>query len=91
VGSVTDDRWRIDFGGRFGDKRFDIILAQGFFEYAGGFQAQKFAEIARLLNENGTFIVSYVNFSHRHTRIYWPYNNVQAISDFRQACRTTSG
>jgi SAM-dependent methyltransferase len=70
---------------RFGDKRFDIILAQGFFEYAGDFQAQKFAEIARLLNENGTFIVSYGNFSHRHTRIYWPYNNVQAIGDFRQS------
>jgi SAM-dependent methyltransferase len=70
---------------RFGDKRFDIILAQGFFEYSGDFQAQKFAEIAGLLNHNGTFIVSFVNFSHRHARIYWPYNNVQAIGDFRQS------
>jgi SAM-dependent methyltransferase len=70
---------------RFSDKRFDLIVAQGFFEYAGDFQAQKFAEIATLLNENGIFIVSYENFSHRHARIYWPYNNVQAIDDFRQS------
>jgi len=69
----------------FGDRRFDIILAQGFFEYAGDFQSQKFAEIAQILNDNGTFIVSYVNFSHRHTRIYWPYNNVQSVDDFRRS------
>src|SRR6266851_8927041 len=34
---------------RFGDKRFDIIIAQGVFEYVGGFQSQKFAEIAQIL------------------------------------------
>jgi SAM-dependent methyltransferase len=31
---------------KFGDRRFDIIVAQGLFEYVGGFQAAKFAEIA---------------------------------------------
>src|SRR5262249_43996585 len=31
---------------QFENKRFDIILAQGVFEYIGNFQAQKFAEIA---------------------------------------------
>jgi SAM-dependent methyltransferase len=70
---------------RFGDKRFDIILAQGFFEYTGKFQAQKFAEIAGLLNDGGIFIVTYVNFSHRNRRIYWPYSNVQSLDDFRQS------
>jgi hypothetical protein len=35
---------------RFGDKRFDIVIAQGVFEYVGSFQAQKFAEIASILN-----------------------------------------
>lgn len=45
---------------------FDIILAQGIFEYVGRFQPQKFAEIAQILNEDGKFIVSYVNFNHRN-------------------------
>jgi SAM-dependent methyltransferase len=69
----------------FGDKRFDIIIAQGVFEYVGNFQAEKFAEIATLLNDNGLFIVSYVNFAHRDKNIYWPYSNVRAIDDFRQS------
>jgi SAM-dependent methyltransferase len=69
---------------RFGDKRFDIVIAQGFFEYVGIFQAQKFAEISQLLNDGGTFIVSYVNFGHRDRSIYWPYSNVQELNDFRK-------
>lgn len=69
----------------FGDKRFDIVIAQGVFEYVGNFQAEKFAEIAALLNDSGLFIVSYVNFAHRDKKIYWPYSNVQAIDDFSQS------
>jgi SAM-dependent methyltransferase len=69
----------------FGDKRFDIVIAQGVFEYIGNFQAEKFAEIAALLNDSGLFIVSYVNFAHRDKKIYWPYSNVQAIDDFSQS------
>jgi SAM-dependent methyltransferase len=70
---------------RFGDKRFDIILAQGFFEYVGDFQSQKFAEIAQILNGNGTFIVTYTNFGHREKGAYWLYNNVQSLEDFRKS------
>ena len=70
---------------RFGNKRFDIILAQGFFEYVGDFQSEKLAEIAPLLHENGTFIVSYVNFGHRDREIYAPYSNVQPLDDFRRS------
>jgi SAM-dependent methyltransferase len=70
---------------KFGDKRFDIVLAQGVFEYVGNFQAQKFAEIAKLLNDDGTFIVSYVNFDHRDRYIYFPYSNIQSIDGFRQS------
>jgi SAM-dependent methyltransferase len=66
----------------FGGKRFDIIVAQGVFEYIGKVQAQKFAEIAELLKENGIFVVSYVNFDHRNKRVYWPYNNIRSFSDF---------
>jgi SAM-dependent methyltransferase len=67
----------------FAGKQFDVVLAQGVFEYVGNFQTQKFAEIARLLKSGGTFIVSYVNFDHRDRNIYWPYSNVQALDDFR--------
>jgi SAM-dependent methyltransferase len=68
---------------RFNDQRFDIVIAQGFFEYVGDVQSQKFAEIARLLHEKSKFIVSYVNFGHRERDIYSPYNNVQTFDDFR--------
>ena len=70
---------------RFDDKRFDIVLAQGFFEYVGEFQSKKLSEIPRLLNPDGTFIASYVNFRHRHKDVYWPYNNVQSFDSFRES------
>lgn len=68
---------------RFGDRRFDIIVAQGFFEYISNFQSQKLAEIAGLLSGDGTFIASYVNFDHRDRHIYKPYSNVQPFAEFR--------
>lgn len=70
---------------RFADKHFDIVLAQGVFEYVDDFQEQKFAEIATLLNDGGTFIASYVNFGHRERYVYEPYSNVQTMPDFRQS------
>lgn len=69
----------------FGDKQFDIVLAQGLFEYVGDFQSQKFAEIAQLLTEKGIFILSYTNFAHRGEHIYPAYNNVQSFNDFRES------
>jgi SAM-dependent methyltransferase len=68
---------------RFRDERFDIVIAQGVFEYLGEFQSQKFAEISQVLNETGTFIVTYTNFGHRKPRIYGLFSNVQPISAFR--------
>lgn len=68
---------------KFGDKRFDIIIAQGVFEYLGEFQKQKFAEIAEILNENGTFIVSYTNFRHRKPVVYHAFSNVVSMGEFR--------
>jgi SAM-dependent methyltransferase len=67
----------------FRDKKFDMIVAQGVFEYVGDFQLQKLEEIAGLLSKSGIFIASYVNFGHRSTEIYWPYSNVQSFDDFR--------
>jgi SAM-dependent methyltransferase len=71
----------IDFGGR----SFDIVLAQGVFEYMGDCESQKFAEIASILNQDGTFMVSYVNFSHRMPKIYPIYNNIHSPEEFRQS------
>lgn len=67
----------------FGDKRFDIVVAQGFFEYTGDHQSAKFAEIADSLNDGGIFITSYVNFAHRKPEVYWPYSNVRPFREFR--------
>ena len=68
---------------QFGAKQFDIILAQGVFEYVGRFQEQKLAEIKHLLRNRGVFILSYVNFNHLHRRVYEPYSNVQSFEEFR--------
>jgi len=68
---------------RFGDKTFDLVIAQGVFEYVGTLQAQKFAEIAELLSDGGILLASYVNFAHRKTDMYWPYSNIQPLARFR--------
>jgi SAM-dependent methyltransferase len=70
---------------RFGDKRFDIILAQGVFEYIGTHQSEKFSEIQRLLKKDGIFVLSYVNFNHIHRDVYRIYNNVQSFGDFKKS------
>jgi SAM-dependent methyltransferase len=67
----------------FEGRTFDIVIAQGFFEYVGDYQSQKFDEIARLVAPGGTFIASYVNFGHRNPDVYERYSNVRAIEDFR--------
>jgi SAM-dependent methyltransferase len=67
----------------FGDRQFDIVIAQGLFEYLGDRQSQKFSEISQLLRSDGTFVVSYTNFGHRKPRIYSAFSNVQPLEDFR--------
>jgi SAM-dependent methyltransferase len=64
---------------------FDLIVAQGLFEYLGDSQSQKFAEIADLLMPGGKFIASYVNFDHRQPNYYWPYSSIQPASQFRKS------
>lgn len=68
----------------FRDMRFDVVVAQGLFEYIGTHQSQKFAEIAGLLTDSGRFVLTYQNFGHRHKEIYWPYSNVQRPAEFRR-------
>jgi SAM-dependent methyltransferase len=69
----------IDFRGM----RFDVVVAQGMFEYVGEYQSQKFAEISKILKNDGKFVLTYQNFDHRQREIYWPYSNVQRPADFR--------
>ncbi len=64
---------------------FDLIVAQGLFEYLADSQSRKFAEIADLLAPNGRFIVSYVNFDHHRPNYYWPYSNIQPSTQFRKS------
>src|SRR5271168_4345942 len=70
---------------QFDERQFDIIVAQGVFEYVGKFQSQKLMEIKQLLRNRGTFIVSYVNFDHLHRFVYEPYSNVQSFDEFRRS------
>ena len=70
---------------RFGELTFDIVVAQGLFEYLGSRQDEKFAEIAEIVRPQGTFVTTYVNFDHREREVYWPYSNVQPIADFRES------
>ena len=69
----------------FAGRTFDIVVAQGVFEYVGTFQEQKFAEIRDLLRPAGIFLASYVNFGHRDHGIYRPYSNIQKMSDFQES------
>lgn len=70
---------------KFGDREFDIILAQGVFEYVGELQDQKFSEIGRLLKGGGKFVVSYVNFDHRNREMNLPFSNVQPLATFKES------
>ena len=63
---------------------FDIIVAQGLFEYLGDVQSQKLAEIAALLKPGGRFVCTYQNFAHWRRSIYWPYSNMQMPEDFQK-------
>ena len=69
----------------FNSQRFDIIVAQGVFEYLGTVQGQKLAEIREVLKVGGTLIATYVNFDHCNKNIYWPYNNIQSLKAFRSS------
>lgn len=69
----------------FGHEKFDIIIAQGVFEYIGKVQLKKLLEINRILKPEGHFIVSYVNFDHHNRVLYAPYNNVQPFAKFRDS------
>jgi SAM-dependent methyltransferase len=68
---------------RFHDKRFDLVVAAGLFEYLGTFQRQKLREIRDLVREDGKFVVTFTNFGHIHPPLQEPtYNNTKSIGEF---------
>lgn len=67
----------------FRDMKFDLVVAQGLFEYLADRQAQKFAEIRDILKPGGKFVVTYTNFAHRSTNLFHAYSNVQLPKEFR--------
>ena len=67
----------------FRGKRFDLVIAQGIFEYVGDSQSQKFSEIAQLLADDGKFVATYWNFGHRKAFVYPPFSNVRPLAEFR--------
>jgi SAM-dependent methyltransferase len=69
----------------FGERRFDIVLAQGLFEYLADVQEDRFAEVAALLKPKGTFVLSYYNFGHRRPQFYTQFSNVRPLGEFRQS------
>lgn len=64
---------------------YDLVVAQGLFEYLGGSQSTKFSEIADTLAPDGTFIATYVNFDHHKPNYYWPYSNIMPARDFQRS------
>jgi SAM-dependent methyltransferase len=71
----------------FHGRPFDFVIAQGIFEYVGGYQSVKFAEIAAILKPDGRFVLTYTNFDHRRPEIYFAYSNVRRPADFRADLR----
>jgi SAM-dependent methyltransferase len=70
---------------RFGNKKFQIVVAQGLFEYLGDAQPEKFADVAGLLDGGGVFLVTFTNFGHRNAQAYEFFNNVQSVQEFRSS------
>jgi SAM-dependent methyltransferase len=68
---------------KFGDIKFDIVVAAGLFEYMADSQHQKFCEIKNILKDGGKFIVTYSNVRRYRQSIPATWNNIQPIEDFK--------
>jgi SAM-dependent methyltransferase len=68
----------------FDNKRFDFVVALGFFEYMGHQQKLKFEEVSRVLKDDGKFMMSYINFGHFRRKVWPNYNNVQSFGEMKK-------
>lgn len=74
----------IDFANNeisFDKTHFDFVVAFGVLEYMGQNQLIKFEEIRKILNKDGKFIMTYINFAHFRKKVWPNYNNVQSIAE----------
>jgi len=69
----------------FDNKRFDFVVAFGFFEYMGQLQERKFEEIRKILKDDGKFMMSYINFGHFRRKVWPNYNNVRSIEEMTKS------
>jgi cyclopropane fatty-acyl-phospholipid synthase-like methyltransferase len=70
---------------RFGSKRFQIVVAQGLFEYLGDAQSSKFTDVSSILDGGGVFLVTFTNFGHRNAQAYEFFNNIQSVEEFSRS------
>ena len=71
----------------YGSRCFDIVVATGVFEYLGGLQHEKFAEVQRIIKRNGKLVLTYSNFGHLNVQRAingWYFNNIQPIQEFKE-------
>ncbi len=68
----------------FDKRRFDFVVAMGFFEYMGNQQKEKFEEIRQILKEDGKFLMSYINFGHFRRKVWPNYNNIQSTIEMTE-------
>jgi SAM-dependent methyltransferase len=68
----------------FRDMKFDLVVAQGLFEYLADSEARKFAEIRDIVKPGGRFFVTYTNFAHRSANLFHAYSNVRPPKEFRR-------
>lgn len=66
------------------DKKFDFVVAMGFFEYMGHQQQKKFEEIRNILKDDGRFMMSYINFGHANHKVWPNYNNVKSKAEMKK-------
>lgn len=87
IHAPNDHLVELDFVGnplRLEARQFDIVVAQGVFEYMGAVYPAKLEEISELMADNGSLVASYTNFHHRKPHVYSIYNNVQELEGFRR-------
>jgi cyclopropane fatty-acyl-phospholipid synthase-like methyltransferase len=61
-------------------RRFDFVVGMGILEYMGKLQREKFSQIKDILNDDGKFVMTYINFGHMQGLVWPNYNNVQSIA-----------
>lgn len=68
---------------QFDERKFDVIVVSGLFEYLGEKHVEKMKEISNILKDRGIFIVTFSNMEHIKKPNYPSWNNFDSISVFK--------